>query len=119
LGKLGYAVYENGNLFAKSLLDFIHGDIGILHRVMQQTGNDRGAVEALVAKNPGDFNRVRKVGIATGPFLGAMRFHGEDIGPVERVFIRTRLVGPNPFHQFELAHHGERYSSLVSARSWR
>ena len=79
--------------------------VRVLDRVVQQAGDDRGAVELHARQELGDVERMGEIGIARGPALRAMRLHGEDIGAVERVLIGRGIIGLYPLDQFELPNH--------------
>ena len=106
LRELGDPVDQGGDFLSEGFANLRDRDGGILHRIVQQAGDDGGAVEALLAENARDLDRMGKIRVAAGPLLGAVGLYGEDIGAVQRAFIRTGLIGFHPFHQLVLAHHG-------------
>ncbi len=89
-----------------SALDVVERRDRVLDRVVQQAGDDRGGVELHPGEDAGDLDRVREIGVARGAQLRAMRLHRIDIGAVERVLVRLRIVGLDPLDQLELPHHG-------------
>ncbi len=48
LRQLGHAIDQGGHFFAKGGADVFDGDIGIFNGVVQQTGDDGGAIQPLV-----------------------------------------------------------------------
>ena len=101
---------QRADLRPEDVVDFASGGLGILYGVMQQRCDDGGVVELEVGQDRRDLERMRKKGIAGGAGLGAMRFHGIDVGAVQQVFIGVGVIGPDPFYQIVLPHH---------PRSWR
>ena len=53
---------------------------------------DGGVVELQLGEDGGDFQRVGEIGIARGALLVAMRLHGIDIGAVEQILVRVRVI---------------------------
>ncbi len=72
---------------------------------MQQRCRNCGVVELHFRENGRHFQGVVEIGLARGPRLVAMRLHGIDIGAVEQVLIRVRVIFHDPFNQFILAYH--------------
>ena len=105
--QLGHAVDQPGGLLTKHALDVVEGRDRILNRIVQQPGDDRGAVELHLGEDAGDLDRMRKIGVAGSAQLCAMRLHRIDVGAVERGFVRVRIVGSDEFDQLELPHHDE------------
>jgi hypothetical protein len=52
-----------------------------------------------------NLKRMNEIGIARGTLLGAMHLHGIDIGAIDQVFIRTRVIGLDPLDKLILAQH--------------
>ena len=82
----------------------------------RQAGDDRGGVELHLRQQAGDLDRVREIRVARGAQLRAVRLHGIDIGAVERVLVRLRVVGLDLLDQLELPHHGAVASVLAGPR---
>ena len=90
---------------AEHLVDLGPGRVGVLDHVVQQRRRDRGVVELQLGEDRGDFERVRKIGIARGALLVAVRLHGIDVGAVEQRLVRLGIVREHPLDQFILPHH--------------
>ena len=105
LAELRYTINETADLISKETLDIVQRRDGILDRIVQQAGDDRCRVEFLFRENPGDFHRMRKIWVARGPLLRAVRLHGENISAVESFLIRARVVTTNRFHKLILTYH--------------
>ena len=88
-----------------SALDLGDRGAGVLDRVVQQAGRDRGAVELPGRQDAGDLDRVREVGIARGPQLRPVRLHREHVGAVEQLLVGARIVGLDPLDELVLAQH--------------
>ena len=73
--------------------------------IMQQGGDNGIAVHLHISQNRGDFQRMGKIRVPTGPGLLAMDLHGEDISPVQHIFIGVRVIFPDTFHKFILPDH--------------
>ncbi len=82
---------------------------------MQQRRHDRRAVQPLFAQQAGYFDRMRKIRVSRRTDLVTMRLHGEDIRPVQRIFVDIGVILAHPFDQFVLPHHrGSTIRSFVS-----
>jgi len=66
---------------------------------------DRDVIQLHFGENGRHFEGVVEIGLARGPRLVTVRLHRIDIGPVEQVLIRVRIIFDDPFNQFILAHH--------------
>ena len=117
LAELGQAVDQAADLLAEGLVDLLAGDGGVLDRVVQHGGDDGRIVDLELGQDRGDFERVRKVGIAGGALLAAVRLHREHIGAIEHVLVGAGIVAPDPFHQLVLPHHRRKVSTLSNAES--
>ncbi len=104
--QFGDAIHQSADFRAEQLFNFIERRIRILDRVVQQRGDDAGRVELILGEFVGDFHRVRKIRIAARALLRPVFLHGIDIGAVERVLIRLRVVCPDFVYQFGLSNHG-------------
>ena len=94
--QLGEALDQRADFMAEDLVDFGAGGLGVLDGVVQQRGDDGGVVELEVGEDRRDFQRMRKIGIAGGAGLGAMRLHGVDIGAVQHVLVGVRGCRTGP-----------------------
>ena len=88
--QLGHAVDQPRDLGAEQPLDVVERRDRVLDRVVQQAGDDRGAVELHLREEAGDLDRVREIRVARGAQLRAVRLHRIDIGAVERVLVGVR-----------------------------
>ena len=84
------------------LADFVDRDIAVLDHVVQQAGDDRRLVHLQVGQQAGDGDRVREVRVARMAQLLAVLHDGEDVGLVEFVVGRVRLVGLYAIDEFVL-----------------
>ncbi len=110
--QFGDAVDEAADIRAEQLFDVVERRDGVLDRVVQEPGDDRGGVELHLGEEPGDLDRVRKIGVARGAQLGAMRLHRIDIGAIERALVRFGIVGFDQLDELELPHHRAATSRL-------
>ena len=108
LRELGDAVDQPRDFGAEQPLHIGERGVGVFDDVMQQGGRDRRRVEPHARQDAGDFERMREIGIAGRAFLAAMLLHGVDIGAVQKLFVRRRVVGLDALDKFELAHHRPR-----------
>ena len=114
--QLGDAVDQPRDLRTEHALDVVEGRDRVLDRVVQQPGDDRGAVELHLGEDAGDLDRMGEIGVARGAQLRAMRLHRIDVGTVERVLVGVRIVGFDPLDQLELPHHDEHLAVSSSPR---
>ncbi len=91
---------------AEQPVDFLARRARVLDRVMQHGGDDRRIVELEIGQDRGDFERMRKIRVAGGALLRAMRLHRIDIGAVEQILVGLRIIPPHPLDEFILPHHG-------------
>jgi hypothetical protein len=105
LGKLGHPVHQPGDIGAEQPLDLLGGGQRILHRIVQQRGDDGFLVQLQLGHQPGHFHRMAEIGVAARPFLRAVLLHGIDIGAVQHRLVRIRSIGEHAFDKFVLAQH--------------
>ncbi len=55
LAELGNPLDQIGHLIAKQLADLRVGSLGVLNRVVEQCGNDRGSIKPHLGQDTGDF----------------------------------------------------------------
>jgi len=103
--QLGEALDQTADLRAEQAVDLRPRRFGVLDRVVQEGGRDGGVIELEIGEDRGDFDRVRKIRIARGAALIAVRLHRVDVGPVEQRFVGVRIVGPDALDQLVLPHH--------------
>ena len=90
--QLGQAFDQEPNLVTEHTVDLCPGGVGVLDRVVQERRRNRGVVELEIGEDRGDFEGMRNVRVAGCPLLPAMRAHGIDISPVEKLFVGLRVV---------------------------
>ena len=103
--QLGQALHQRADLGPEDVVDLGAGRLGILDGVVQQRRDDGGVVELEIGEDRGDLERMRKIGVAGGAGLRAVRLHGIDIGAVQQVFVGIGIIGPDAFDQIVLPHH--------------
>ncbi len=103
--QLGQAIDKAADFRSEQLVDFRAGRARVLDRVMQHGGDDGRVVELHFGQDRRHFQRMREIGIAGGALLRAMRAHGVDIGAIEQVFVRLRIIFSNAIDEFVLPHH--------------
>jgi hypothetical protein len=64
VGQLGHAVDQLGDSVPNSLGDLGIGALGVLDRVVQQRGDDRGVVQPLFGQDGGDGDGMGEIGLA-------------------------------------------------------
>ena len=105
LVELGQSIDETADLRPEHLVDLIAGDGRVLDRVVQHRRDDRGVVELELGEDRGDLERMREIGVPRGSLLLAMRAHREDIGAIQQLLVRLRIVTADTLDQFILTHH--------------
>ena len=106
--ELGDAIDQARDVFAEHARDLVTRGVGVLDRVVQQAGDDRRGVELHLGQDAGHFDGMREIRIARRTQLAAVLLQAIDIGTVERVLVRFRIVGLYTFNEFELTDHGNR-----------
>ncbi len=102
---LGEALDQAADVLAESGIDLRPGGVGILDGIVEKRRCDGRVIELEVGENRRNFKRMREIRVAVGPLLTAMLLHGVDIGLVEQMLVRVRIVTRDPLHQLVLAHH--------------
>ena len=105
LVELGQSIDETADLRPEHLVDLLAGDGRVLDRVVQHRRDDRGVVELELGEDRGDLERMREIGVPGGSLLLAMRAHREDIGAIQQLLVRLRIVTADTLDQFVLTHH--------------
>ncbi len=106
--ELGDAVDQAGDVLAEQAGDLVARGVGVLDRVVQQAGDDRGGVELHLGQDAGDLDGMGEIGVARGAQLGAVLLQAIDVGAVQHVLVRIRIVGLHALNEFELTNHGNR-----------
>ena len=106
--ELGDAVDQAGDVLAEQAGDLVARGVGVLDRVVQQAGDDRGGVEPHLGQDAGDLDGMGEIGVARGAHLGAVLLQAIDVGAVQHVLVRIGIVGLHALDQFELTNHGNR-----------
>ena len=57
-GQLGHAIDQSGDILAEHAGDLVAGRVGVLQRVVQQAGHDRGGIELHLGQDTGHLHRV-------------------------------------------------------------
>ncbi len=105
LRQLGDAVDQPGDLRAEQPLDLVERGDRVLDRVVQDAGDDRLVVELQLGQDAGDLDGMAEIRVARGAQLAAVRLHRKDIGAVQHVLVRIRIVGVNALDEFILTEH--------------
>ncbi len=96
--QLGDAVDQGGDLRAELDHDLLQGDLGVLHRVVEEGGGDGGGVESVVGQVPGDGEGMGDVGMAGLAHLPGVGPAGELEGALENVHLALRMMGDERLH---------------------
>ncbi len=104
--ELGHAIHKSCDLRPEQPFDLFERGERVLDRVVQQSCDDRRAVEPVLGENAGDFDGMREIRVARGALLRAVHLHRKDVGAVERVLVYVGIVGADTFDQFVLPDHG-------------
>ena len=84
------------NIAAEDFTDFLFrgmgGGGGVLNNVMEKPGGDAHRIEFHVSQNAGHFQRVGEIRLAGEAHLAIVDPGREDIGPVDDIHIRIRVV---------------------------
>ena len=102
---LGQPVDEFADLLPERGLDLVEGGGGILHGIVKDSGRDGGVVELEIGQDRGDLERMAEIKVSGGAFLGAVRPHGIDIGPVEQRLVGGGVIALHPLDELVLTHH--------------
>ncbi len=97
LVELGDARYQLGDGIAKQLGQIGLGDRGIFDDVVQHGCHQGFMIEAHVAKNAGNGNRVGDIGLAAGTHLSLVSITGHHIGLPELLHLLGWQVGTGYF----------------------
>lgn len=103
LGELGHAIDEPCHIGPEELLDLVDGGQRVLHRIVEQRGDDRFDIELQLGHQPRHLDRMAEIGVTAGALLAAVFLHGVDIGTVQHRLVRVRGVGKHSFDKFVLA----------------
>ncbi len=74
--QLGDPVHQEGDLLAELLFDLVQGDVGVLHHVVEEGGNDGIGVHPQFHQDDGGADGVDDIGLpgaAQRPLMGALR----------------------------------------------
>ena len=97
LVELGDACYQLGDGIAKQFGQIGLGDRGIFDDVVQHGSHQGFMIEAHVAKNAGNGNRVGDIGLAAGTHLSLVSITGHHIGLPELLHLLGWQVGTGYF----------------------
>ncbi len=93
LAELGDATDHRGDICPERRLNVLEGPLGVFGDVVQQGGRDDRLFQAHFGERIGRGERVDDVRLATGAFLAAVGFLGEDVGTAHEVHVRLRVQG--------------------------
>ena len=103
--QLGHAVDQARDVLAEQARDLVARRVGILEGVVQQPGNDRGRIEFHLGQDAGHLDGMGEIRIAGGPELVAVSLQPIDVGAIQRILVRLRIVGLYALNEFELTNH--------------
>jgi hypothetical protein len=92
LAELGHAVNELGDLVTEEAAHLLAGDLGVLHRVVEQRGHERLGVEPQVGEDTRDGEGMLDVRLAREPRLSGVGAVGHIEGAPDRGLILLREV---------------------------
>ena len=72
---------------------------------VQDGCDNRRIIELEIGEDGSNFERMGKIRITRSTLLRAMRFHGVDIGTVQKILVRLRIISPHAIDEFILPHH--------------
>ena len=132
--EFGDAVDDGGDVGPEVLGDVGQGDVGVLHRVVEEGGGDRHVVEPEAGQDAGHRQRVADVGVAGAAHLVLVGLLGEVEGPLDparlplgvalqegrqhRGDLRRRVVAP-PGHDRPAALHPQVDAPVDGAQATR
>ncbi len=102
--QLGEALDQAADVGSEQAVDLGAGGFGVLDGVVQQRCGDGRIVEFEVGEDRRHFDRMRKIRIARGAPLFAMRLHGVDIGAIEHRLVGVGIVAAHALDQVVLPH---------------
>ena len=83
------------NFGAEQFFDFLRDRLGVLNHIVQETGCNTDDIQFHVTEYSGHFQRMRKIGFAGKAYLARMHPGGIDIGAIDDIQIRFRMVLTN------------------------
>ena len=128
---LGQALDEAADLVAEKLIDFFARVASVSSIVSCRTAATIVASSSFRSvRMARDFERMGEIRISGGALLCAVRLHGIDVGTVQEIFVRVRIVAPDAVDQFVLAKDlrrpraarscdGERHAWIIGSRDLR
>ena len=114
LVELRQAVDDLGDVLAELVPDPIERDGGVLDRVVQQRGLERGRVEPQVGEDLGNGQRVLDVGLTREPQLTLVGLLGDLVRGLEHLEVALRVVRANLLLERPVA--GRRVLGAAAAR---
>ena len=90
---LGNAVNNVGYFFAEIFFNLLKGGFGVLHRIVQQTGDNGGFVKAHFGQGIGHGQGVGEVGLTRKAGLTRVGCGGKHIGLLDKLQIGVVVVG--------------------------
>ena len=93
--ELGHAIDQFGHRLAELRGDFVLGDGGIFHHVVEQRRGQRLRVEVQLGEDVGDGQRVRNIRLTRGTELAEVCGFAEVIGGFKTCHVfRLQIAGP-------------------------
>ncbi len=95
LADLRQAVDQLAHFRPEVVLNIFQGGEGILHRVVEEPGGHACRVQLHLGENAGNLQGMDKIGFSGKTDLTRMDLCGKDIGLLDEVHIRIRIIGQN------------------------
>ena len=102
LRQLGDALHQVGDFLAEQVADVVGRNVRVFDHVVQQAGDDGRLIHLEVGQQTRDGDGMREVRVAGMAQLLAVLHHGVDVGLVELVLARVRLIGLYAIDEFVL-----------------
>ena len=83
------------NFGAEQFFDFLRGRLGVLNHIVQETGCNTDDIQFHVTDYSSHFQWMRKIGLAGKAHLACMHPGGIDVGTLNDIQIRLRMVLTN------------------------
>src|SRR5581483_4329555 len=102
---LRHPLHEIEHLLAEEVLDLLRVRERVLDGVVEEAGDDAGLVQLEVREEARDFERVDEVGLARLADLPLVDLRGVDVGLLDEIEIRVRVVRADLFQDVVEANH--------------
>ena len=97
--QLGQPVDDPRDLVAEVLLDLGHRDVGVLHRVVQERGGDRGRVQMQVGEDRGHRDGMQDEVLAREPLLALVGHLGDRVRALDLLEVGLGVVTADGLQQ--------------------